>query len=245
MDQHYRSAPLAQNLAVMPALIDILNINFFGLKTRAILPYFQSLSKLAAHTQQVEMESNGKSVDLRGKKVKYDTGEVVFGEPGTNGQHSFYQLIHQGTQIIPADFIGFIHPQYPLGESSGAEVSHHQELNTNLLAQPDALAFGKQDPKPHKNFSGLRPSSVLLLNRLDPFTAGLLLAWTEHRTATKGFIWGINSFDQFGVELGKKLGVEQRARMQNFNQSGQIDTGGLNPSTSVLLTALLKKELPR
>ena len=244
MDQHFLTTPFDKNLAVLPALLDILNINFFGFKTRALLPYSQGLSKLAAHTQQVEMESNGKRVDINGKNLKYDTGEVVFGEPGTNGQHSFYQLIHQGTQIIPCDFIGFIESQYPLGESSRQEVTHHEELNTNLLAQPDALTFGKQDKEAHKNFPGLRPSSTLLLKGLDPFTAGLLLAWTEHRAATKGFIWGINSFDQFGVELGKKLGVRQRERILRFHQTGKIDTEGLNPSTSILLNALLQKKLP-
>lgn len=206
MDTHFLHAPFEENIPVLSALLDIWNINFLGYKTRALLPYFQSLCKLPAHTQQVEMESNGKLVDIKGKPVTFDTGEVVFGEPGTNGQHSFYQLLHQGTQIVPCDFIGFIQPQYPLGASSPTSVSHHEELMTNFFAQPDALAFGKKDDFLPKNFPGNRPSSSFLLQELTPFTAGLLLAWTEHCAAAKGFIWGINSFDQFGVELGKKLG---------------------------------------
>jgi glucose-6-phosphate isomerase len=225
-------------------LLDIWNINFMGYKTRALLPYFQSLGKLPAHTQQVEMESNGKLVDIEGKPVKYDTGEVIFGEPGTNGQHSFYQLLHQGTQIIPCDFIGFIKPQYPLGAASDTAVTHHEELMTNFFAQPDALAFGKKDDQPSRNFPGNRPSSSLLLRELTPFTAGLLLAWTEHRAAAKGFIWGINSFDQFGVELGKKLGVEHRNRICDARQTGRLNVQGLNQSTAELLIAFIKGKLP-
>ncbi len=245
MDNHFLNTPVEQNIPALSGLIDIWNINFMGWKTRALLPYSQGLAKLPAHTQQVEMESNGKSVDMEGKPINFDTGEVVFGEPGTNGQHSFYQLIHQGKQIIPCDFIGFIQAQYALGAASGTEVTHQQELNTNFLAQPDALAFGKQDELPYKNFPGNRPTSFLLLKELDPFTAGLLLAWTEHRAVVKGFIWGINSFDQFGVELGKKLGVDYRTRMLEFNRTGKVNTEGLNPSSAALLEAVLKQELPK
>jgi glucose-6-phosphate isomerase len=244
LDNHFLHAPFEENLPVLSALLDIWNINFMGYQTRALLPYFQSLGKLPAHTQQVEMESNGKLVDIEGQPVSFATGEVVFGEPGTNGQHSFYQLIHQGTQIIPCDFIGFIKPQYPLGESSPTSVTHHEELMTNFLAQPDALAFGKQNDYLPKNFPGNRPSSSLLLQELSPFTAGLLLAWTEHRAAAKGFIWGINSFDQFGVELGKKLGVEQRNRMLEYHKTGKLNTEGLNQSTAELLKAFLTGKLP-
>src|SRR3989339_561672 len=179
MDEHFRNEPFDKNVPVLSALLDIWNINFFGFKTRALLPYSQGLAKLAAHTQQVEMESNGKSVDIDGNLIGFETGEIVFGEPGTNGQHSFYQLIHQGTQIVPCDFIGFVNPQYQLGESSPSEVDHHKELNTNFFAQPDALAFGKKDPYGPKNFPGNRPSSSFMLKALTPFTAGLLLAWTE------------------------------------------------------------------
>jgi glucose-6-phosphate isomerase len=241
MDAHFRSAPLGQNIPVVSGLIDVWNINFWGLKTRALLPYSQGLAKLPAHTQQVEMESNGKSVDMEGDPIDFDTGEVVFGEPGTNGQHSFYQLLHQGTQLIPADFIGFVRPQYPLGQATAEEVTHHEELMTNFFAQPDALAFGKKDPISHKNFPGNRPSSSLLLEELNPFTAGILLALTEHRTAVKGFIWGINSFDQFGVELGKVLGKDHRARIIEFHKTGKVKKEGLNPSTAVLLEAFLSQ----
>jgi len=244
MDNHFRYEKTEKNIPILSALIDIWNINFLGLKTRALLPYSQGLARLPAHTQQVEMESNGKSVDREGRPVNFDTGEVVFGEPGTNGQHSFYQLIHQGTQIIPCDFIGFIQGQYAVDAATSTEVTHQEELNTNFLAQPDALAFGKKDKLPYKNFPGNRPSSSLLLKELDPFSAGILLALTEHRTAAKGFIWGINSFDQFGVELGKKLGVDHRKRMLEYNNSGKINTEGLNPSTAALLEAVLKQELP-
>ncbi|MFA6549653.1 MAG: glucose-6-phosphate isomerase, partial [Candidatus Margulisiibacteriota bacterium] len=230
MDEHFRTTPFEKNIPVIAALIDIWNINFLGLKVRAILPYCQALSRYPAHAQQVEMESNGKLVDINGNPVDFATGEVIFGEPGTNGQHSFYQLLHQGTLVVPADFIGFIEPQYAVGSASATEVTHHQELMTNFLAQPDALAFGQKDVNPAKNFPGNRPSSSLLLQKLTPFTAGILLAFLEHRTATKGFIWGINSFDQFGVELGKKLGVDQRKRMLTFNANEKVDTVGLNSS---------------
>ncbi|MCU0641490.1 MAG: glucose-6-phosphate isomerase [Candidatus Margulisbacteria bacterium] len=244
LDQHYLHAAFEENIPVLSALLDIWNINLMGYGTRALLPYSQGLGKLPAHTQQVEMESNGKLVDLEGKPVRFATGEVVFGEPGTNGQHSFYQLLHQGTQIIPADFIGFIKPQYPLGAATAESVTHHEELMTNFFAQPDALAFGKKDEYLPKNFPGNRPSSSLLLKELTPFTAGLLLAWTEHRAATKGFIWGINSFDQFGVELGKKLGVEHRNRIMEYHATGKLDQTGLNQSTAELLQAFLNGKLP-
>jgi glucose-6-phosphate isomerase len=244
LDQHFQSSPFDKNLPVLSALLDIWNINFLGYLTRALLPYAQGLAKLPAHTQQVEMESNGKSVDISGQPLDFNTGEVVFGEPGTNGQHSFYQLIHQGTQIIPCDFIGFVKPQYEVGANSTTEVNHHLELMTNFLAQPDALAFGKDDKNQAKNFPGNRPSSSLLLDKLTPFTAGLLLAWTEHRAAVKGFVWGINSFDQFGVELGKVLGVEQRKRMLEFNATGKLNTQGLNGSTAKLLSAITNQRLP-
>ena len=239
LDEHFRNEPFEKNIPVLSALIDIWNINFLGLKTRALLPYSQGLSKLPAHTQQVEMESNGKLVDSDGKPVDFQTGEVVFGEAGTNGQHSFYQLLHQGTSIIPSDFIGFIKPQYKIENAAGNEVSHHEELMTNFLAQPDALAFGHKDEHLAKNFPGNRPSSSFLLKELTPFTTGLLLAWTEHRAAAKGFVWNINSFDQFGVQLGKVLGKDHRRRMIEFNKTGKINVDGLNPSTAKLLTDFL------
>lgn len=245
MDEHFLNAPLEQNIPVVMALLDIWNINFLNYVTRALLPYSQGLAKLPAHTQQVEMESNGKSVDRLGRPVEFSTGEVVFGEPGTNGQHSFYQLIHQGNVIIPCDFIGFLQPQHALGEYSAEQVTHHQELMTNFFAQPDALAFGKFDEKKQKFFPGNRPSSSLLLKKLDPFTAGMLLALTEHRAAAKGFIWGINSFDQFGVELGKVLGLRVRQVLLDAyrDPAHPFDLG--NPSTNLMVQAMIQGKLPQ
>ena len=244
MDEHFRTSPFESNIPVLSGLIDIWNINFLGLRTRALLPYSQALSKLPAHTQQVEMESNGKSVDNDGKFVDCDTGEVVFGEAGTNGQHSFYQLIHQGTQVIPCDFIGFIEPQYPIGLATEQDVTHHEELMSNFFAQPDALAFGKTDVLPYKHFTGNRPSSSLLLKKLDPFAAGLLLAWTEHRAVVKAFIWEIDSFDQWGVELGKELGKRIRREILEKHKNPEYVADGGNPSTNVMLNAFLNGKLP-
>jgi glucose-6-phosphate isomerase len=244
MDQHFLNTPLDQNIPVISALLDVWNINFLGYKTRALLPYCQGLAKLPAHTQQVEMESNGKQVDILGRPLEFDTGEVVFGEPGTNGQHSFYQLIHQGTQIIPCDFIGFLRSQYPIPAEKREEVSHHEELMTNFFAQPDALAFGKEDTNLAKNFPGNRPSSSMLLEQLDPFTAGMLLAWTEHRAAVKGFIWGINSFDQFGVELGKVLGIKVREEMLRQHEQAKFEPNTGNPSTDLMLKHFFCNRLP-
>jgi len=241
MDRHFLSAPFGKNIPVMAALLDIWNINFMGYKMRAILPYSQALHKYAAHCQQVEMESNGKSVDIKARKVTFDTSEVVFGEPGTLGQHSFYQLMHQGTTIVPADFIGFINPQYNVGEGP---LTHHDELMSNFFAQPDALAFGQRDRFPQKVFTGNRPSNVFLLRDQDPYTAGMLLALLEHRVAVKGFIWGINSFDQFGVELGKVKGLDIRKRIELYKKdpSNPEVFRGLNPSSAALLKVYLKKD---
>ena len=231
LDQHFLNEPLESNIPVIAALIDIWNINFLDLQTRAILPYSQAWSRYAAHCQQVEMESNGKSVDIDGKPVKFDTGEVVFGEPGTNGQHSFYQLDPSGNDACPLRFHRFQKSSIP---GNFEEITHHEELMTNFFAQPDALAFGKADKYLPKNFPGKRPSNVFLLNEQGPFEAGLLLAFVEHRTAVKGFIWNINSFDQFGVELGKVLGKDMRERMKLYkaNKNDPKVFEGLNPSTA-------------
>jgi glucose-6-phosphate isomerase len=243
MDKHFRESPFEKNIPVLSGLIDIWNINFLGFKTRALMPYAQALSKLPAHTQQVEMESNGKSVDNDGRFVDYDTGEVIFGEAGTNGQHSFYQLIHQGKQVIPCDFIGFIESQYQLGETEN-NVSHHEELMANFFAQPDALAFGQSNISQHRHFDGNRPSSSILLKELNPFTAGLLLALTEHRTVVKGFIWNIGSFDQWGVELGKMLGRKIRDEIIKKHDNQEYVADGGNLSTNIMLNAFLNKKLP-
>jgi glucose-6-phosphate isomerase len=209
MDEHFRAAPFDRNLPVLLALLGIWYINFFGAETHAILPYDQYLSKLSAYCQQLDMESNGKQVTLAGKTVNYQTGPIIWGQPGTNGQHAFYQLIHQGTRLIPCDFIGFC-------QSLHALHSHHDLLMANLFAQTEALAFGKMAkavraekvPKhlvPHRTFGGNHPTNTLLFSRLTPEALGKLIALYEHKVFVQGTIWNINSFDQWGVELGKVL----------------------------------------
>ena len=209
MDVHFCTAPFEQNLPVIMGLLGVWYADFFGAETVAVLPYEQYLKRFPAYLQQLTMESNGKRVTLAGKEVDYATGPVYWGEPGTNGQHSFYQMIHQGTHMIPCDFIGFIHPLNPLGR-------HHDLLMANVFAQGEALAFGKTveqlvaektpaDLIPHKTFPGNRPSNTLLAERLTPRILGSLIALYEHSVFVQGTIWNINSFDQWGVELGKVL----------------------------------------
>ena len=209
MDEHFRSAPFEKNLPVLHALLGIWYTNFFGAQTVAILPYDQYLKRFPAYLQQLIMESNGKRVTLEGAAVDYDTGPVIWGEPGTNGQHSFYQLIHQGTRLIPCDFIAFVETLNPLGR-------HHDILMANVFAQAEALAFGKTPAQvraegtpdwlvPHRVFEGNRPSNTILARRLTPETLGKLVALYEHSVFTQGTVWGIDSFDQWGVELGKVL----------------------------------------
>jgi glucose-6-phosphate isomerase len=209
MDEHFRAAPFAQNLPVLMALLSVWNTNFLGAETVAVLPYEQYLKRFPAYLQQLTMESNGKHVTLSGKKVSYHTGPVYWGEPGTNGQHSFYQLIHQGTRLIPCDFIAFAHALTPLGR-------HHDILLANVFAQSEALAFGKNAGEvkaegtagelvPHRVFEGNRPSNTIIAGRLTPAMLGKLVALYEHSVFTQGAIWNIDSFDQWGVELGKVL----------------------------------------
>ncbi|HEY2713030.1 MAG TPA: glucose-6-phosphate isomerase [Chthoniobacterales bacterium] len=209
MDEHFRTTPFAQNLPVLLGLLTVWYTDFFDAQTVAVLPYEQYLKRFPAYLQQLTMESNGKHVTLDGKQVNYDTGPVYWGEPGTNGQHSFYQLIHQGTRLIPCDFIAFGHALTPLGR-------HHDILLSNVFAQAEALAFGKTAEQvkaegtprwlvPHRVFEGNRPSNVLLADRLTPEVLGKLVALYEHSVFTQGTIWNINSFDQWGVELGKAL----------------------------------------
>jgi glucose-6-phosphate isomerase len=209
MDEHFRTAPFAHNLPVLLGLLTVWYTDFFGCQTQAVLPYDQYLKRFPAYLQQLTMESNGKHVTLAGDTVDYSTGPVYWGEPGTNGQHSFYQLIHQGTELIPADFIGFSSSLNPLGQ-------HHDLLNANVFAQTEALAFGKTSEQvqaegtpdwlvPHRVFEGNRPSNTLLLDRLTPHALGSLIALYEHSVFVQGTIWSINSFDQWGVELGKVL----------------------------------------
>ncbi|MEW6379834.1 MAG: glucose-6-phosphate isomerase [bacterium] len=249
IDRHFLESPCEKNIPITLGLLGIWNNDFLGYTSRAILPYSQALSRFAAHIQQVDMESNGKRVDLEGNPVPVATCPVIFGEPGTNGQHSFYQLLHQG-QVVPADFIGFIRPQYQVGEKSGASVDHHQELMANFFAQPDALAFGKTEEElrqegvpeflvPHKTFPGNRPSNLLLFPKLTPKTTGMLLAIYEHQAAVEGFIWGIDSFDQWGVELGKALGKSIRTRMIDYNRDPAGRVTEFNPATNALLQTFL------
>jgi glucose-6-phosphate isomerase len=209
MDEHFRTAPFDKNLPVLLALLAVWNTNFLGAETVAVLPYEQYLKRFPAYLQQLTMESNGKHVTLDGKKVNYPTGPVYWGEPGTNGQHSFYQLIHQGTRLIPCDFIAFAEALTPVGR-------HHDILLANVLAQAEALAFGKTAEEvktegtvaalvPHRVFEGNRPSNVILAQKLTPEVLGRLVALYEHSVFTQGVIWNIDSFDQWGVELGKVL----------------------------------------
>jgi glucose-6-phosphate isomerase len=195
------------NLPLLGALLGIWNRNFLNLPTVAIIPYSQALSRFPAHLQQLDMESNGKHINKQGQIVDYNTGPIIWGEPGTNGQHSFFQMIHQGTTIVPLEIIGFMKTQYD--DDLLVKGSYSQEkLLSNLFAQAIALAQGQDNPNPNKVFTGNRPSHILLGKRLDPFTLGTLLAYYEHKVVFQGFIWNINSFDQEGVQLGKKLAVE-------------------------------------
>jgi glucose-6-phosphate isomerase len=197
---------IRNNAALMDALIGIYYRNVCGYPVTAILPYSQALSRFPAHLQQLDMESSGKQVNRDGLPVSYSTGPVIFGEPGTNGQHSFYQLLHQGTNIVPLQFIGFRRPQYDIDDdSAAAQPSSQKKLLANLAAQITAFAQGKQDDNRNKHFPGERPSSLLFGDQADPETVGALLAHYENKVMFQGFIWNINSFDQEGVQLGKVL----------------------------------------
>lgn len=207
LDQHFLTAPLERNLPVMLGLLGVWYNNFFKAPTQAILPYAQNLSRFPAYLQQADMESNGKGVDQQGRRVAWSTAPIIWGEPGTNGQHAFFQLLHQGTQLVPADFIGFCRSRYRQGD-------HHAKLMANFLAQTEALAFGRsaaaaeQTPaalRPHKACGGNRPSNIIMAEELTPATLGKLIALYEHKIFTQGVIWNIFSFDQWGVQLGKEL----------------------------------------
>jgi glucose-6-phosphate isomerase len=209
MDEHFRTAPFEKNLPVLMGMLAVWYNNFFDAQTIAVLPYDQYLKRFPAYLQQLTMESNGKHVTLDGRVTDYQTGPIIWGEPGTNGQHSFYQLIHQGTKLIPCDFIGFYKSLNPLGK-------HHDYLMSNVFAQAEALAFGKTSDQlraegmaealvPHRAFEGNRPSSVILAEKMTPSMLGKLVALYEHSVFVQGHIWQIDSFDQWGVELGKVL----------------------------------------
>jgi glucose-6-phosphate isomerase len=209
MDEHFRTSPFEKNLPVLMGLLVVWYGDFFGAQTVGVMPYDQYLERFPAYLQQLSMESNGKSTTLSGSRVSYQTGPVLWGEPGTNGQHSFYQLIHQGTKLVPCDFIGFL-------DALNAVGNHHDLLMANLFAQTEALAFGKTAAEvraegtpewlvPHRTFEGNRPTNTILAQRLTPKTLGSLVALYEHSVFTQGTIWNIDSFDQWGVELGKVL----------------------------------------
>ena len=241
MDEHFRNAPLDKNIPVLMGMLGIWYGNFFGASSNAVLPYDQYLHRFPAYLQQLDMESNGKGVDRDGNAVDYDTGMVVWGEPGTNGQHAFYQLIHQGTRMIPADFLAPLHSQNPLGE-------HHAILLANCFAQTEALMVGKTVTEaraeleaqglhgealeallPHKIFPGNKPTNTLLFDKLDPHTLGMLIALYEHKVFVQSVVWNINPFDQWGVELGKQLAGKILPELRDENVVSQHDasTSGL------------------
>ncbi|HEX8917221.1 MAG TPA: glucose-6-phosphate isomerase [Chloroflexota bacterium] len=232
MDEHFHSAPLESNLPVIMGLLVVWYNNFFGAQTVGVMPYDQYLKRFPAYLQQLTMESNGKSTTLAGTRVNYQTGPIFWGEPGTNGQHSFYQLIHQGTKLIPCDFIGFCQTLNPLGD-------HHDLLMANLFAQTEALAFGKTAEEvraegtsdwlvPHRVFEGNRPTNTLMVDRLTPRTLGCLIALYEHSVFTQGVIWNIDSFDQWGVELGKALAKRIISELQSASGEGLTHDSSTN-----------------
>jgi len=230
MDTHFMDAPLDQNIPVIMGLLGVWYNNFCGYQAHCLAAYAQDLALFSPYIQQLDMESNGKRVTRDGERVYYATGPVIFGEPGTNGQHAFFQLLHQGTQIIPTDFIGVIQPTHDLD-------AHHHALLGNMLAQSQALMEGKQsEAEPHRHFDGNRPSSTLLLDRLDPYHLGMLMALYEHKVFVQGALWGINSFDQWGVELGKVLA----GPITDALQSGTL-ADGFDGSTQSLITEIFEK----
>ena len=244
MDEHFRTAPFERNLPVLMGLLGLWYNDFFGAQTIAVLPYEQYLKRFPAYLQQLTMESNGKHVKVDGTEVAHQTGPIYWGEPGTNGQHSFYQLIHQGTKLIPCDFIAFAQPLNPLGR-------HHDLLMANVFAQTEALAFGKTPEEvraegipdwlaPHKTFEGNRPSSMILLDRLTPAALGKLVALYEHSVFTQGAIWNIDSFDQWGVELGKALAVRIIPELEN-GAKGPLQH---DSSTNALIRRYRKSKKP-
>ncbi len=225
MDEHFRTASLAQNLPVRLALLDVWYRNFHGFSSRSIAPYHSALRRLPAYLQQLEMESNGKRVDSHGDTLQLQTAPVLWGEPGTNGQHAYFQMLHQGTDVVPVEFVAVRRAAHTLQ-------GHHEQLLANALAQAQALMLGKADAGGHRHFPGNRPSTLLLLDELTPQSLGALIAMHEHRVFTSGSLWGINSFDQWGVELGKVLAKDIAQRLQSGNLAG------LDGSTAGLLRKL-------
>ena len=254
MDRHFREAPLEANLPVILAVLGIWNRNFLGAESHALLPYDQYLHRFAAHFQQVDMESSGKTTDRDGNRITYSTGPVIWGEPGTNGQHAFFQLLHQGTTVVPCDFIGFVESLNPVGD-------HHRKLMANFLAQTEALMRGRTENEvraeldargfgedeisllaPHKVFRGNRPTNTLLLKRLTPESLGMLIAAYEHKIFVQGVVWRINSFDQWGVELGKELAGTILEEAEGLAQGREVDLEDHDASTRALLKRLMGDE---
>jgi glucose-6-phosphate isomerase len=225
MDQHFLKAPLAENLPVRLGLLDVWYRNFHGFGSRCIAPYHARLARWPAYLQQLDMESNGKRVDRQGRTLPFETAPVIWGEPGTNGQHAFFQMLHQGSSVIPVEFLMVRQADHPWPE-------HHSQLLANGLAQARALMVGRGDEGGHRHFPGNRPSTVLMLERLDPASLGALIALHEHRVFTSGSIWGLNSFDQWGVELGKVLALDLEPRLRTG------DVAGLDASTAGLIHRL-------
>jgi glucose-6-phosphate isomerase len=243
MDKHFRQTEFEDNVPVILGLLGIWYNNFFGFETHAVLPYEQYLCRFAAHLQQLDMESNGKSVDRSGRRTGYQTGPVVWGEPGTNGQHAFYQLLHQGRKLVPADLIGFLRPCTSLGD-------HHDKLIANMIAQSEALAFGRTEEEvrsegvedelvEHRVFEGNRPSNVILAEKLTPRSLGALVALYEHKVFVQGVVWRINSFDQWGVELGKSLAKKVLNEVKDKQVSLEHDS-----STNRLIDCYRSGRLP-
>jgi glucose-6-phosphate isomerase len=228
MDEHFRTAPLAHNLPVRLGLLDVWYRNFHGFGSRSIAPYSSPLRRLPAYLQQLEMESNGKRVDASGEALPFDTSPVLWGEPGTNGQHAYFQMLHQGTSVVPVEFVA-------VKKAANSLAGHHTRLLANALAQAQALMTGKEDAGGHKHFPGNRPSTFLLLDALTPASLGALIALQEHRIFVSGSLWGINSFDQWGVELGKVLARDMEARLATG------DAAGLDGSSAGLLQRIYKK----
>jgi len=253
MDRHFVEAPFESNVPVLLALLGVWYNNFFGTCSHAILPYDEYLRRFPAYLQQLDMESNGKSVDRDGARVAYQTGPIIWGEPGTNGQHAFFQLLHQGTKLVPCDFIGCVNPTHPLGD-------HHEKLTANLLAQSEALMRGRTAAEarteleaqglagdrlemllPHRVFEGNRPSNTILLDRLTPRSLGALIAAYEHKVFVQGVIWRVNSFDQWGVELGKKLAGTILNEERRLQAGEDVDLSHHDSSTAGLLRYLTSR----
>ena len=228
MDEHFRTAPLAQNLPMRLGLLDLWYRNFHGFASRSIAPYSSPLRRLPAFLQQLEMESNGKRVDASGEALPFDTAPVLWGEPGTNGQHAYFQMLHQGSSVVPVEFVA-------VKKAANSLPGHHTKLLANALAQAQALMTGKEEAGGHRNFPGNRPSTFLLLDELTPASLGALIALQEHRVFVSGSLWGINSFDQWGVELGKVLAKDMETRL------GTGDAAGLDGSSAGLLQRIYKK----